>query len=48
MRYTRMIDKLQAKELFNIVNSLLNMIQYTCFIIGFLCAIPRRSSIQLS
>lgn len=41
------IDKVQARRLFIIVNTA-NLIQYTCYIIGFLCAIPRRSSIQLS
>lgn len=46
--YLLEIDKGQAKKLFTIVNSPLNLIQYTCYIIGFLCAIPRRSSIQLS
>jgi hypothetical protein len=46
--YLHQIDKVRAKKLFNIVNSPLNLIQYTCYIIGFLCAIPRRSSIQLS
>lgn len=46
--YLYQIDKQQAIKLFNIVNSPLNLIQYTCYIIGFLCAIPRRSSIQLS
>lgn len=42
------MDPVQAKKLFNIINSPLNLIQYSCYIIGFLCAIPRRSSIQLS
>jgi hypothetical protein len=46
--YLYQIDPVQAKKLFNIVNSPLNLIQYTCYIIGFLWAIPRRSSIQLS
>ena len=46
--YLYNIDPVQAKKLFNIVNSPLNLIQYCCYIIGFLCALPRRSSIQLS
>jgi hypothetical protein len=44
--YLNQIDKVQAIKLFSIVNAA-NLIQYTCYIIGFLCAIPRRSSIQL-
>jgi len=46
--YLYEIDKVQAKKLFNIINSPLNLILYSCFIIGFLCAIPRRSTIRLS
>lgn len=46
--YLHEMDPVQAKKLFNIVNSPLNLIQYSCYTIGFLCALPRRSSIQLS
>jgi hypothetical protein len=46
--YLLEMDHNLAKKLFNIINSPLNLIQYSCFIIGFICAIPRRSSIQLS
>ena len=46
--YLLEIDRVQAKKLFNIINSPLNLILYSCFIIGFLCAIPRRSTIRLS
>jgi hypothetical protein len=45
--YLQEIDKVQAKKLFTIVNTA-NLIQYTCYIIGFLCALPRKSSIQFS
>ena len=46
--YLYELDPVQAKKLFNIINSQLNLIQYTCFIIGFVCAIPRKSTIGLS
>ena len=46
--YLHRIDPVQAKKLFSLINSPLNLVQYSCFIIGFLCAIPRRSFIQLS
>jgi hypothetical protein len=46
--YLYELDPVQAKKLFNIINSPLNLIQYTCFIIGFVCAIPRKSIIRLS
>ena len=46
--YLLKMDEVLAKKLFAMVNSPLNLIQYSCYIVGFLCAIPRRSSIQLS
>ena len=46
--YLYTIDPVQAKKLFAIINKPLNLILYSCFIIGFICAIPRRSTIRLS
>ena len=46
--YLYEMDPVQAKKLFNIINSPLNLIQYTCFIIGFVCAVPQKSTIRLS
>jgi hypothetical protein len=43
--YLHDIDPAQAKRLFASINQPLNLILYTCFIIGFVCALPRRSSI---
>jgi hypothetical protein len=45
--YMREIDAVRAKKLFDIINKPFNLIQYSCFIIGFICAIPRRSTLRL-
>ena len=42
------MDPLKAKKLFRTINNPLNLIQYICFIVGFIWAIPRRSTIRLS
>jgi len=36
-----------ANRLFDIINKPLNLILYSCFIIGFICAIPRKSTLRL-
>ena len=43
--YLHSLDRQQALRLFSIVNKPLNIILYSCLIIGFVCAIPRRSSL---
>lgn len=46
--YLLKTDAELAKQLFASINKPLNLIQYSCVIIGFLCAIPRKSTTQLS
>ena len=46
--YLIKMDRDLAKKLFNIINSPVNLIQYSCFILGFVCAVPQKSTIQLS
>lgn len=46
--YLLYLDSQRAKQLFDIINKPFNLILYSCFIIGFLCAIPRRSTLRLS
>lgn len=42
------MDRERAFRLFAIINKPFNLILYGCFIIGFLCAIPRKSTLRLS
>ncbi|MBL7700398.1 MAG: hypothetical protein JNK79_19690 [Chitinophagaceae bacterium] len=42
------LDQQRALQLFSIINKPFNLILYACFIIGFLCAIPRTSTLRLS
>ena len=41
-------DRDRAFRLFSIINKPFNLILYVCIIIGFLCAIPRKSTLRLS
>lgn len=46
--YLFSMDPERAFQLFGIINKPLNLTLYVCFIIGFLCAIPRKSTLRLS
>lgn len=48
LSYILDLDRERAFKLFSTINQPINLILYSCFIIGFLCAIPRKSTLRLS